>query len=93
MVHRAISEGIPVRGYLYWSLVDNFEWAEGWGVRFGLIELDPETQERIPRSSASMFGEICRANAITEEIVERYAPRALDTIFGATNGTSYQVPV
>jgi beta-glucosidase len=93
MVHRAISEGIPVRGYLYWSLVDNFEWAEGWGVRFGLIELDPETQERIPRSSASMFGEICRANAITEEIVERYAPRALDAIFGATNGASYQVPV
>ena len=93
MVQRAISEGIPVRGYLYWSLVDNFEWAEGWGVRFGLIELDPETQERIPRSSASMFGEICRANAITEEIVERYAPRALDTIFGATNGASYQVPV
>ena len=93
MVHRAISEGIPVRGYFYWSLVDNFEWAEGWGVRFGLIELDPETQARIPRSSASMFGEICRANAISEEIVERYAPGALDTIFGATNGASYQVPV
>ena len=93
MVHHAISEGIPVRGYFYWSLVDNFEWAEGWGVRFGLIELDPETQERIPRSSASMFGEICRANAISEEIVERYAPGALDTIFGAANGASYQVPV
>jgi beta-glucosidase len=40
-----------------------------------------------------MFGEICRAHAITEEIVERYVPRALDTIFGATNGASYQVPV
>jgi beta-glucosidase len=93
MVHLAISEGIPVRGYLYWSLVDNFEWAEGWGVRFGLIELDPETQERIPRRSASMFGEICRANAITEGIVERYAPKALDIIFGATNGAPYQVPV
>jgi beta-glucosidase len=93
MVHRAISEGIPVRGYLYWSLVDNFEWAEGWGVRFGLIELDTHTQERIPRSSASMFGEICRANAITEEIVERYAPEALDAIFGASNGAPYQVPV
>ena len=93
MVHRAISEGIPVRGYMYWSLVDNFEWAEGWGVRFGLIELDPQTQERIPRSSASMFGEICRANAITEWIVERYAPEALDFIFGATDGASYTVPV
>ncbi len=93
MVHRAISEGIPVRGYLHWSLVDNFEWAEGWGVRFGLIELDPRTQERIPRGSASMFGEICQANAITEEIVERYAPKALDFIFGVTNGASRQIPV
>jgi beta-glucosidase len=82
MVHRAIQEGIPVRGYLHWSLVDNFEWNEGFGVRFGLIELDPVTQERIPRRSASMFGEICRANAITEDIVERYAPEARDFIFG-----------
>jgi len=93
MIHRAISEGIPVSGYLYWTLVDNFEWAEGWGVRFGLVELDPETQDRIPRSSASMFGEICRANAITEEIVERYAPKALDFIFRATNGAEKQVTV
>ena len=93
MVHRAINEGIPVRGYFYWSLVDNFEWAEGWGVRFGLIEFDPEMHQRTPRSSASMFGEICRANAISEGIVERYAPGALDTIFGAANGASFQVPV
>jgi beta-glucosidase len=93
MVHRAISEGIPVKGYLHWSLVDNFEWAEGWGVRFGLIELDPQTQERTPRSSASLFGEICRANAITEEIVERYAPGAMDFIFGPANGASRTVPV
>jgi beta-glucosidase len=83
MVHRAITEGIPVRGYLHWTLVDNFEWAEGWSARFGLIELDQYTQKRIPRGSASMFGEICRANAITEEVVERYAPDALETIFGS----------
>ncbi|HXR66063.1 MAG TPA: glycoside hydrolase family 1 protein [Ktedonobacteraceae bacterium] len=82
MMHRAIREGIPVRGYLHWTLVDNFEWAEGWGARFGLIELDQHTQERIPRKSASLFGEICRANAITEEIVERYAPEAMASIFG-----------
>ncbi len=82
MVHCAIRDGIPVRGYLHWSLVDNFEWNEGWGVRFGLIELDPITQRRTPRPSASMFGEICRANAITEDIVERYAPEARDFIFG-----------
>ena len=84
MVHRAIQNGIPVRGYLHWSLVDNFEWNNGWYVRFGLVEIDPHTQERFPRRSASMFGEICRANAITEEIVERYVPDARETIFGKT---------
>ncbi|MBE3559733.1 MAG: glycoside hydrolase family 1 protein [Ktedonobacteraceae bacterium] len=83
MLHRAIREGIPVRGYFYWTLVDNFEWNQGWQARFGLIETNPLTQERIPRRSASMFGEICRANAITESIVERYAPELLDTLFGS----------
>ncbi len=91
MVHRAIGEGIPVRGYLHWTLVDNFEWNNGWVARFGLIELDPPTQQRIPRRSASMFGEICRANAITESIVERYAPEAMDTIFG--KGDRAAVPI
>ncbi|HEX7734507.1 MAG TPA: glycoside hydrolase family 1 protein [Ktedonobacteraceae bacterium] len=86
MMHRAIQEGIPVRGYLHWTLVDNFEWAEGWAARFGLIELDQHTQERVPRKSASLFGEICRANAITEEIVERYAPEAMTAIFGSARG-------
>jgi beta-glucosidase/6-phospho-beta-glucosidase/beta-galactosidase len=66
---------------LHWSLVDNFEWTEGWGVRFGLIEVNPLTQERIARRSAGLFGEICRANAITEDIVECYAPEAMDVVF------------
>ena len=93
MIHRAISEGIPVNGYLHWSLIDNFEWNEGWGARFGLIELDIRTMRRIPRASASMYGEICRANAITEAIVERYAPEAADTIFGVGNAMSRQALV
>ncbi len=83
MLHHAIDEGIPVRGYLYWSLVDNFEWNDGWTARFGLVEVNQRTQKRLPRPSASMFGEISRANAITEAIVERYAPEAMDSIFGA----------
>jgi len=91
MIHRAINEGIPVRGYLHWSLVDNFEWNEGWSARFGLVELDLHTMRRIPRASASMFGEICRANAITESIVERYAPEAAQTIFGIGDGLQRQV--
>lgn len=86
MIHRAIRTGIPVRGYLHWTLVDNFEWNNGWQVRFGLIEIDPYTQERFPRRSASMFGEICRANAITEDIVTRYVPEAIESIFGKTQG-------
>ena len=67
---------------------DNFEWAEGWGARFGLIELDQHTQKRTPRESAGLFGEICRANAITEEIVERYAPEAMDTIFATARNVT-----
>lgn len=93
MVYRAIHQGIPVRGYLHWSLVDNFEWNEGWGVRFGLIEMDPNTQERIPRRSASMFGEICRANAITEDIVERYAPEVLETMFNGIQDVQLELTV
>jgi beta-glucosidase len=83
MVHRAIREGIPVRGYFHWTLVDNFAWNNGWSVRFGLIELDPQTQGRTPRRSASIFGEICRANAVTEAIVDRYAPDLIESIFGS----------
>jgi beta-glucosidase len=62
-------------------------------VRFGLIELDPYIQQRVPRPSASMFGEICRANGITESIVERYAPGAEDVIFGATDATQRRIAV
>jgi len=83
MVLRAIHSGVPVRGYFHWTLVDSFEWNNGWYVRFGLIDLDPLTQMRSPRRSASMFGEICRANAITESIVERYVPELLESVFGA----------
>ena len=52
---RAEEEGLPVHGYLHWSLVDNYEWLDGWGPRFGLLELDRETLERRPRPSAETF--------------------------------------
>jgi len=52
--------GADLRGYFHWSLTDNFEWNEGWHLRFGLIELDPKTQERRPRPSASIYAEIIR---------------------------------
>ncbi len=80
-MHRAIEEGVPVKGYFHWSLVDNFEWAEGWTLRFGLIALNVETQERTVRRGGQLYGEICHANAITQDMVRRYAPEVLDKIF------------
>ena len=81
MLQRAISEGIPVRGYLHWTLVDDFEWAEGWGTHLGLLAMNRLTKERTPRKSSALFAEICRANAITEDIVERYASEAMERVF------------
>jgi beta-glucosidase len=59
----AIDAGADVRGYFHWSLVDNFEWAEGWTTRFGLLALDRQTQRRTPVESARVYERICRANA------------------------------
>ncbi len=63
-VRDALTEGLDVRGYFHWSLVDNFEWAEGWRPRFGLLALDLETGERTPRPSAEVFARICRNNGV-----------------------------
>ena len=64
---RAVQEGAPVIGYLYWSLLDNFEWEEGFGPRFGLTEVDYRTQVRRVRESAVRFGEICRTGRLPQE--------------------------
>ena len=58
----ALGEGVDVIGYLYWSLMDNFEWDHGTAPRFGLAAVDPATQERRPRPAAARFAEICRDN-------------------------------
>jgi beta-glucosidase len=56
-VFQAKKEGVPVSGYLYWSLLDNFEWADGYGPRFGLVEVDYATQRRTVRPSARIMAE------------------------------------
>jgi beta-glucosidase len=65
-VHKAISEGIDVRGVFHWSLLDNFEWADGWGLRFGLYAFDHRTGERRLRPSGALYAVIARANAIPD---------------------------
>ncbi|TAK96309.1 glycoside hydrolase family 1 protein [Patescibacteria group bacterium] len=63
-VHRAIQEGVNVRGYLYWSLLDNFEWDKGFWPRFGLVAVDYQTLERKIRPSALKYAEICKNNSL-----------------------------
>ncbi len=64
-VHKAIEEGVDVRGYFHWSLIDNFEWALGFTPRFGLIKIDYATLRRIPRPSSRVYAEICKSNALS----------------------------
>lgn len=80
-VWRAANFNWGVRGYFHWTIVDNFEWSQGWEQRFGLWELDPKTQVRRKRPSADLYGEICRTNALSSEDVARYAPEVLERIF------------
>jgi beta-glucosidase len=63
-LQRATAEGIPVRGYFHWSLMDNFEWSGGYGTRFGLVHVDYATQRRTPKLSASFYREVIAANRV-----------------------------
>lgn len=65
-VHRAISHGVDVRGYFHWSLLDNFEWSEGFWPRFGLIEVDYATQKRTVRRSANVYSDIIKHNGLRD---------------------------
>ena len=59
---KAVEEGIPVLGYLYWSIIDNFEWAEGYDKRFGLVHVDYRTQERTVKDSGYWYADLIREN-------------------------------
>lgn len=63
-LQRATAEGIPVKGYFHWSLMDNFEWQEGYTPRFGLVHCDYATGQRIPKLSARLFSTIAKNNCL-----------------------------
>ena len=66
-LHAAISDGVNLRGYFAWSLLDNFEWAEGYAKRFGLVFVDFATQKRILKRSGEFYAGVVRANGLPAE--------------------------
>ncbi len=63
-LHAAIADGVPVLGYIHWSLLDNFEWTSGYGPKFGLVAVDRTSFRRTPKPSAKVLGRIAQANAL-----------------------------
>ena len=61
---RAMDDGVPVLGYIHWSLLDNFEWYFGYAPHFGLVEVDRATFRRTPKPSAAILGAIARGNRL-----------------------------
>ncbi len=64
-LQRATADGVPVKGYFLWSLMDNFEWADGYTNRFGLHYVDYASQKRTPKLSAAFYREVISRNAVT----------------------------
>jgi beta-glucosidase len=62
--HEAVAAGVDLRGYFVWSLLDNFEWAEGYRKRFGIVHVDYTTQQRLPKASAHWYREVIRRNGL-----------------------------
>jgi beta-glucosidase len=61
---RAIDDGVPLRGYFAWTLLDNFEWSFGYSRRFGLVHVDRATQRRTPKASADWYRDVIARNAV-----------------------------
>jgi beta-glucosidase len=61
----ALADGVPLRGYFAWSLLDNFEWAEGYAKRFGIVRVDYDTQARTPKDSARAYAEVARTGRLS----------------------------
>jgi beta-glucosidase len=63
-IHRAIEVGVPIKGYFHWTLMDNFEWAFGYRMRFGLVYVDFETQKRIIKDSGKWYSDLVKRNCL-----------------------------
>jgi beta-glucosidase len=63
----SLRAGVPLDGYFVWSLLDNFEWAQGYSKRFGLVHVNFATQERTPKASAAWYGEVARTGQLPQE--------------------------
>ncbi len=64
--HAAVREGVDLKGYFVWSLLDNFEWAEGYSKRFGLVHVGYPTQRRIPKASARWYAGVISRNGLKD---------------------------
>src|SRR5215204_2688885 len=62
--HEAMEQGVDLRGYMVWSFLDNFEWAEGYSKRFGIVFVEYGTQQRVPKSSARWYSDVIRRNGL-----------------------------
>jgi beta-glucosidase/6-phospho-beta-glucosidase/beta-galactosidase len=81
-------QGYDIRGYFHWSLVDNFEWSEGWHLRFGLYELDLANGERRARPSAAIYRQIIADGGIRRELLDQWKQAPAETNPGVGTGTS-----
>jgi beta-galactosidase len=82
-VHRAIGEGLDVRAYLHWSLLDNYEWTSGYDQKFGLHAVDYATLARTARPSAGLYRDIVTGNGLTAAQVGRWDLPGINPMQGA----------
>lgn len=84
----AVNYNVPIKGIYYWSLTDSFEWTAGYNpqFRFGLYEMNFETQQRTPRPSAHFYAEIAAQHGLSSEMVRRYVPQLESVLFPGQAG-------
>jgi beta-glucosidase len=74
-VWRALQRSYPIVGYYHRTLLDGFEWADGWTQRFGLLAFSPDSPARTPRRSAHLYSDIAHSGSINSELIDEYAPQ------------------